>query len=245
MFNLVRSLIAQGVPIDGVGFESHFVLGGIPSTLQANMQRFADLGLDVAITELDDRIQLPTTAASLNQQATDFTNVERACLAVTHCVGVTQWAIGDADSWIPGFFTGFGAATMFDSNYQPKPAFTAMVTLLGGSTTPPPPPGACTVHDDINAWNTGLTANMTITNTGASPINGWTLTFTLPGGQVITQGWNAAYSPASGPVTAANLSYNGTLNVGASTTIGFQATHTGNSAAPASFTLNGQSCTIN
>src|SRR5262249_49547428 len=140
MFNLVQSLKAQGVPIDGVGFESHFILGQIPSTLQANMQRFANLGVDVAITELDDRIQLPATTANLSQRATDFSKVERACLAVTRCVGVSQWAVGDADSWIPGFFSGFGSATMFDSSYQPKPAFAALVTVLGGTATPPPPP---------------------------------------------------------------------------------------------------------
>jgi endo-1,4-beta-xylanase len=247
MFNLVQSLLAQGVPINGVGFESHFILGQIPSTLQANMQRFAALGIDVAITELDDRIQLPATGTSLNQQATEFGNVEKACLAVSRCVGVTQWAVGDADSWIPGFFSGFGAATMFDSNYQPKPAFNALVTVLGGTTTTPPPPpppsGPCDVADAIQSWNTGLVANMTITNTGSTTINGWTLSFTLPAGQVITSGWNASYSPTSGAVSGVNLSYNGTLAPGASTTLGFQATHTGNAAAPASFTLNGQTCT--
>jgi cellulase/cellobiase CelA1 len=85
---------------------------------------------------------------------------------------------------------------------------------------------------------------MTLTNTGTTTINGWTLKFTLPGGQVITSGWNAAYSPASGQVSATNLSYDGVLEPGASTTIGFQATHTGNFAAPPSFTLNGATCTI-
>ncbi len=37
---------------------------------------------------------------------------------------------GDADSWIPGFFPGYGAATMFDENYQPKPAFYATQQVL-------------------------------------------------------------------------------------------------------------------
>jgi endo-1,4-beta-xylanase len=245
MFTLVQSLIAQGVPIDGVGFESHFILGQIPSTMQANMQRFANLGIDVAVTELDDRIQLPATGASLTQQATDFANVVMACLGVTRCVGVTQWAVGDADSWIPGFFGGFGAATLYDSNYQPKPAFDAVAKALGGVVTAPPPPGPCQVTDAISAWNTGLTANMTITNNGATAINGWTLVFTLPAGQNIISGWNAAYSPSSGQVSATNLSYNGSLAPGASTTLGFQATHTGNTARPASFTLNGSTCTVN
>jgi endo-1,4-beta-xylanase len=135
---------------------------------------------------------------------------------------------------------------MFDSGYAPKAAFNALVTLLGGTTPPPPPPpppGTCDVADAIQSWNTGLVANMTITNTSSTTITGWTLRFTLPAGQVITNGWNAAYSPTSGAVSGVNLSYNGTLAPGASTTLGFQATHTGNAAAPASFTLNGQTCT--
>ncbi|SNY48555.1 extracellular catalytic domain type 1 short-chain-length polyhydroxyalkanoate depolymerase [Paractinoplanes atraurantiacus] len=109
-------------------------------------------------------------------------------------------------------------------------------------TTPPPTAGACRVTVAVNAWNTGLTDQLTIVNTGAAAINGWSLGFALPAGQTITSGWNATYSPASGQVTARNASYNGTLAPGASTTIGFQATHTGNSAAPSGFTLNGTAC---
>ena len=131
MFSLVQSLKQQGVPIDGVGFESHFILGQVPSTMQANMARFAALGVDVAVTELDDRIQLPASSANLTQQASDFSAVVNNCLAVSRCVGVTQWGIGDADSWIPGAFSGMGAATMYDQNYQPKPAYTAVQNALG------------------------------------------------------------------------------------------------------------------
>ena len=122
MYSLVQSLLAQGVPINGVGFESHFILGQVPSSMLANMQRFAALGVNVAVTELDDRIQLPATTADLNQQATDYATVVSDCLQVSRCVGVSQWGVGDADSWIPGTFSGWGAATMYDQNYQPKPA---------------------------------------------------------------------------------------------------------------------------
>jgi poly(hydroxyalkanoate) depolymerase family esterase len=112
------------------------------------------------------------------------------------------------------------------------------------ASSPPPGGGACRVSDTINAWNTGLTASITITNTGSATINSWSLVFTLPSGQTITSGWNATYTPSSGQVTAKNLSYNGTLAPGASTNIGFQATHTGNTARPATFTLNGSACTV-
>jgi len=134
MFSLAQSLLQQGVPLNGIGLESHFILGQIPSDMQANMQRFANLGLDVAVTELDDRIQLPASSANLQQQATDYSNVVKDCLNVSRCVGVSQWGVGDADSWIPGTFSGFGAATMYDNNYQPKAAYNAVASALGGST---------------------------------------------------------------------------------------------------------------
>ncbi|MEV4721402.1 PHB depolymerase family esterase [Micromonospora noduli] len=111
-------------------------------------------------------------------------------------------------------------------------------------TTPPPASGACRVTVDVNAWNTGLTENITVTNTGTSAVNGWSLVFALPGGQTITSGWNATYSPSSGQVTARNVAYNGGIPANGSVSFGFQATHTGNNARPSSFTLNGASCTV-
>ncbi|MFF3068436.1 endo-1,4-beta-xylanase [Kitasatospora sp. NPDC057904] len=135
LYILAQSLLAQGVPLGGIGLESHFILGQIPADMQANMQRFANLGLDVAVTELDDRIQLPASGAALQQQGTDFAAVVRDCLAVSRCVGVSQWGIDDAHSWIPGTFPGYGAATMYDDNDQPKPAYSAALSALGGSST--------------------------------------------------------------------------------------------------------------
>ena len=201
MFSLVQSLLAAGVPIGGVGFESHFILGQVPSTMQANMQRFASLGIDVAVTELDDRIQLPASSANLAQQATDMSTVVKDCLAVSRCVGVTQWGIGDADSWIPGAFSGFGAATMFDNNYQPKPSFTAVQTALGGTssggnTVTVTSPGAQT-----GTVGTAASVQIRATDSGA----GQTLTYAatgLPAGLAI----NAGTGLISGTPTTAGTS---------------------------------------
>jgi len=104
-------------------------------------------------------------------------------------------------------------------------------------------PGACKVSDTVGAWNTGLTENITITNTGGAAVNGWRLAFTLAPGQTVTGVWNAAITPSSGAVTATNVSYNAAIPPGGSTSLGFQATHTGNAAAPSGFTLNGAVCT--
>lgn len=110
------------------------------------------------------------------------------------------------------------------------------------TSTPTPGTAGCQVTSTVNAWNTGLTANLTVTNTGTTAIDGWSLAFTLPEGQTITSGWNADYSPASGRVTARNVSHNATIAPGASVDIGFQATHGGNTAGPGSYTLNGTAC---
>ncbi len=134
MYTLAQQLLAQGVPLGGVGLESHFIVGQVPASMQANMARFAALGLDVAVTELDDRIPLPASSGNLQQQATDYANITKWCLSVSRCVGVSQWGVGDADSWIPGTFSGYGAATMYDNNYQPKPAYTSTLNALGGSS---------------------------------------------------------------------------------------------------------------
>ncbi|MFR9777178.1 PHB depolymerase family esterase [Micromonospora sp. MS34] len=110
--------------------------------------------------------------------------------------------------------------------------------------TTPPPSGGCRVAYVVNAWNTGLTTAVTITNTGTTTVNGWSLAFTLPSGQTITNGWNATYTPSSGVVTARNVSYNATIPPNGSVDIGYQATHTGNTGKPGSFTLNGMPCAI-
>jgi endo-1,4-beta-xylanase len=113
------------------------------------------------------------------------------------------------------------------------------------SSPPPSSPGTagpCRVTNAVSPWNSGLTDNITITNTGTAPINGWSLRFNLAAGQTITSGWNATYAPSSGQVTATNASYNAAIPPGGSTTIGFQANHTGNTAAPSGFSLNGAAC---
>ncbi|MEU0880889.1 PHB depolymerase family esterase [Lentzea sp. NPDC005914] len=123
-----------------------------------------------------------------------------------------------------------------------KPPTTTTTTTT--TTTGPPPADGCKVTASVSPWNTGLTETITIANTSATAVNGWQLRFTLPGGQAITSGWSASYSPATGEVTARNLDYNAGIPPNGSVQIGFQATHTGDSAAAGGFTLNGERCAV-
>ena len=105
--------------------------------------------------------------------------------------------------------------------------------------------GSCRVGYVIqNDWGVGFTAAVTVTNTGTTTINGWTLAFTFPGNQRITlPGWSAVWAQSGAAVTAQNLDWNRSLAPGAATSIGFNATYSGPNARPSAFTLNGQPCT--
>lgn len=128
--NLIKELKVADVPIDGVGFQCHFEVGGVPTTLVENFRAFEALGLEFAITELDIRMLLPETDALLEQQKTDYQTVVEACLAVPACVGVTVWDFTDKYSWVPGTFAGWGAACPWDENLVKKPAYDGIVIGL-------------------------------------------------------------------------------------------------------------------
>ncbi|GAA3120462.1 endo-1,4-beta-xylanase [Streptomyces rameus] len=234
LYDLVRSLKQQGVPIDGVGLQAHLVLGQVPPTLRQNIQRFADLGVDVAITELDVRMQLPADSAKLAGQAADFKSVVAACAAVTRCVGVTVWGFTDADSWVPDTFPGYGAATPYDENYRPKPAYQGIAQALGGDGgTTPPPAGACTAAYAVTGqWSTGFTGQVRISCSGAS-LSSWKVSWGYGAGQQVTQAWNAACTQSGAAVSCADAGYNGSVPDGGSVTFGFNASWNGSNPVPA------------
>ncbi|MDH6513971.1 hypothetical protein M2164_000444 [Streptomyces sp. SAI-208] len=118
---------------------------------------------------------------------------------------------------------------------------------LGGSTPggpgTPSGPAACKVTYGTSVWQDGFTADVTVTNTGSSQVNGWNLAFTLPSGQRITNAWNAGVSPSSGSVTATNAGHNASIAPGGQVSFGFQGSYSGSFAKPAAFALNGTPCT--
>ncbi|MEV0128541.1 endo-1,4-beta-xylanase [Dactylosporangium sp. NPDC050688] len=232
IYNMVRDFKSRGVPIDCVGFQSH--LGGLPpSDYQANLQRFADLGVDVQITELD---------ISGSNQANAYAAVVKACLAVSRCTGITVWGIRDSDSWRTG-----ENPLLFDGNGNKKAAYTSTLNALNGPgstvSTPPvssPPvssspsnPGGsgCTAVVTLNQWDGGFVANIRVT-AGSAALNGWTVTVTLASGATITNAWSADRSGGSGTVRFTNVAYNGQVGAGQSTEFGFQATGSGAGLSP-------------
>jgi glucose/arabinose dehydrogenase len=102
----------------------------------------------------------------------------------------------------------------------------------------------CRIEHTTQTWGGGMTVDLTITNTGTTPINGWTLRFPLAQGQTIISDWNTDLTQGGDIVTATNASYNGSIAPGQSVTMGYLAGHTGNASLPSRFSLNKDACAV-
>ncbi|GAB1818884.1 cellulose binding domain-containing protein [Herbidospora sp. RD11066] len=146
------------------------------------------------------------------------------------------------------YYTYTVAAKDAAGNISPR-SLPARILARQGLPTPSPSPtptaGACEVGYNSSAWPTGMGVWMSLKNTGTVAVSGWTLAFDFPdAGQRWVSGHSATWSQSGRRVTARNLSFNGTINPGATVTIGFNGAHTGANPSPTAFTINGLTCTI-
>lgn len=136
IYNMVSDFVARGVPIHGVGLQSHFVLGMVDSFGMAdNMRRLGELGLQVQITEMDVRFNGEPSESTLRRQASDYRRVMETCLNSSACTAFITWGVSDRYTWLRGSDLGFFknaavAPLLFDDDYQPKPAYDALVEAL-------------------------------------------------------------------------------------------------------------------
>jgi len=133
VYAMAQDFRARGVPLDGIGFQFHVDLAfdnsNTLSSVANNFQRFAALGLDIHITELDIRLT-DSSPASLNAQAKLYGELAATCIQQPSCKLFQTWGFTDKYSWIPQFFPGEGWALLWDANYQKKPAYSSVNKAL-------------------------------------------------------------------------------------------------------------------
>jgi endo-1,4-beta-xylanase len=142
MLDYYRTMLVGAIPAAhlAVGLQMHLdscpgaLLDTAPRDIYANMTRFASLGVRVHITEMDYQIRcVPGTLDDrLSVQATKYHDITAACMAVQLCRSISVWGVGDADSWIRWAMGQSDGPLLFDSQYQPKPAYWAVVAALDG-----------------------------------------------------------------------------------------------------------------
>ncbi len=147
IYRVLRRLLDAGVPLHGVGFQCHLTDKGVDlESFARNLERFAGLGLELYVTEMDVRLPLgtpgqtsalgtplPATPESLGHQAAIYGGVLETCLAFPTFRAFQTWGITDRYSWIPRRFAGTGAALPLDEQYHPKPAYAALHERLAAA----------------------------------------------------------------------------------------------------------------
>ncbi len=185
------------------------------------------------------------TSATLTWTASTDAGSGVAGYDVYRVQGTTQTLVGSPTA-AAFALTGLTAGTSYSYAVRARDVAgnaSAVSSAVTFSTLPTSQTGGCKVTYSANSWNVGFTGSVKITNTGTTPLT-WTLGFTFPSGQQVTQGWSATWSQTGSAVTAVGLGWNATLAPGASTDIGFNGSHSGTNTNPTAFTVNGTACTI-
>lgn len=131
-YELVKSMKARGVPIDGVGFQLH-MMAEFPideAALRGNMRRYAELGVSVSFTEVDVRIKMPVDEAKEAAQTAAFLKLLEVALTEPNAKSFILWGYTDKKSWVPGTFPGYGSAHPFDREEKPKKVWQAMKDMI-------------------------------------------------------------------------------------------------------------------
>lgn len=153
----------------------------------------------------------------------------------------TGWSVVAAGSMYTQATVTVWAVCLGSSSASPTPVVTVTpsATITPTVTATPAPTIAITYK--VNAqWKGGFVVSLDIKNNGTTAVNGWTLKFTFPGDQEISQLWNGVWSQAGQQVTITNQSYNGTIASGQTINLGFDGTWTSNNTSPTTFVFNGE-----
>lgn len=154
IYELLKRLLAEGVPVHGVGLQAHLSLEASPvesshgyhqtlANLEAAIDLYASLGLEVQITELDVSVYVPGVEYTAdeyytNETYTDALEAKQAqrygelfeLLRSKHDVitGVTFWGVADDNTWLSEFSSGRqDFPLLFDAEHEPKQAFHAVM----------------------------------------------------------------------------------------------------------------------
>lgn len=133
IYSMAKDFLARGVPLDGIGFQAHLILpmnnADVLASIEKNFARFAELGLDIEITELD--IRLPDgSEANFKLQADFYRKFVALCAKQPKVRLIQTWGVTDKYSWIPRAFRGMGWALLWDDKLEKKPAYYSVMEAL-------------------------------------------------------------------------------------------------------------------
>ena len=200
----------------------------------------------------------PTAPGAPSASAVTASSARLTWGAATDANGVTGYDVvrisGGAESVVTSTagtsatVTGLTAATSYTfavyardaaGNRSPRSATVTVTTSSGGTT------GACAIAYRVtNEWPGGFQGEVTVRNTGGSAVNGWTLTWSFPADQRITNMWGGTPAQSGSEVSVASAPYTASIPASGSVVVGFTASRTGTNPSPTAFALNGAACAV-
>jgi sugar lactone lactonase YvrE len=212
----------------------------------------------VVSSVLTQTVNVPLPAPPLNLTAAGGSSHINLAWTASATGGVTynvyaSTSNGFAPSASNRIASGVSTANYAAASLTPSTTYYFRVTAVnaGGESAPTNQASAQTAatvsckvtYTVTNQWNVGFGTNISIKNTGSSPINSWVLTWTWPGNQAITQSWNGTYTQNGQNATINSMSYNQKITPNSSASgIGFNASYSGSNPAPTAFYVNGSLC---
>lgn len=134
MYNFVKKLKEEGVPIDGVGMQLHLAtdLPFEPDKIRANIRRYAELGIDISFSEIDVRIPASkfNDPAEIEMQKYIYTTLLDIALTEPNVKSYIVWGMYDRTSWVPATFPNYGNACIYDVNYNKKEVYEEIFNKL-------------------------------------------------------------------------------------------------------------------
>lgn len=254
LYDVVSGLLDEGVPVHGVGHQMHVNVEW-PSAGEtgAMLEKFAPLGLEQQITEMDVSIYTsgdesfpsPPEERLLAQahKYREMFDLFARYAEQGEVTSVTLWGLSDDTTWLDRPDRD-DAPLLFDDDLQAKPAYWALADP--GWDGEPGASSGCTVdYRVVDQWAGEFRAEVTVTNTAQQPVEGWALNWSFPEGPGIgVEGtWNGTADQDGTAVTFRNADWNGTLPAGGSVAFGFLGSGAGDQAVPGYFTLNDDVCT--
>jgi hypothetical protein len=208
----------------------------------------------------------PTAPGNLTMTGVGPAGAQLTWTASTDDVGLTGYYVYLFDGWYVSRYLGTTTGTSFsapilstqtgmvryyvrarDAAGNLSIASNQVSTTVTPPTTPPPTPPAtqCQAADKTTSdWPGGFVAEVTLTNTATTAVNGWSLAVSLGGDQHVTSSWAAKWVQSGSTVTLTSETWNATIQPGAAVTLGLVGTYAKSNAPPTTAALNGTPCVL-
>lgn len=132
VFAMLKKLRQRNIPINGVGLQMHIAINTPEPALTSVIRQYASTGLLIHISELDIRMNsnllasFVLTDAVKNAHALKYktmAKIYRSVVSSSQQFGITNWNLGDSDSWLLKENKSEDHPLLFDQNYNRKLSF--------------------------------------------------------------------------------------------------------------------------